>query len=136
GAAWWNAFRANPQMTHRPYLIKFTDCERVKIHDVTLCNSPIFHLVPQNCTDVKIENIKIKSPADAPNTDGIDPSGWNFLISGCTIDTGDDNIAIKPNVSHRTPGDKNYFIQDCTFIHGHGMSIGGGTAGGVENIVV
>ena len=31
-----------------------------------------------------------------PHTDGIDPSGWNYLISDCTIDAGDDNIAIKP----------------------------------------
>ena len=33
-----------------------------------------------------IENITIKSPATSPNTDGIDPSGWNYLIRNCTID--------------------------------------------------
>ncbi|HEU6448025.1 MAG TPA: glycoside hydrolase family 28 protein [Verrucomicrobiae bacterium] len=136
GEAWWKAFRENPKMTHRPYLIKISDCERVKVHDVTLCNSPMFHLVPQNCTDVTIENIKIKSPSDAPNTDGIDPSGWNFLISSCTIDGGDDNIAIKPNPGSRVPGDKNFFVKDCTFIHGHGMSVGSGTAGGLDGLTV
>jgi polygalacturonase len=137
GEAWWQAFRANPSMTHRPYLIKLTDCTRVKVSGVTLQNSPMFHLVPQNCTDVTIEGITIKSPASAPNTDGIDPSGWNFVIAGCNIDTGDDDIAIKPAPgSGRTPGNQKFIVRNCVFGHGHGMSIGGGTAGGIQDLTV
>ncbi len=123
-------------MTHRPYMIKFNDCTRLWVHGVnTLPIRPCSISVPQNCTDVTIEGITIKSPANAPNTDGIDPSGWNFLISHCTIDTGDDNIAIKPTRG-RTPGNKNFTVKDCTFLHGHGMSVGSGTAGGLENLIV
>jgi len=137
GQAWWQAFRANQKMTHRPYLIKLTDCTHLKVTGVTLRNSPMFHLVPQNCTDVIIQGISIKSPADAPNTDGIDPSGWNFLIADCHIDTGDDDIAIKPAPGKgRTPGNKNFTVKNCAFGHGHGMSIGGGTAGGIEDLTV
>jgi len=84
---------------------------------------------------VTIRHVTIKAPADAPNTDGIDPSGWNFLITGCTIDDGDDNIAIKPG-GGRTPGDKNFLVTDCTFLHGHGMSIGSGSRNGLENLTV
>ncbi|MGH8024388.1 MAG: glycoside hydrolase family 28 protein [Limisphaerales bacterium] len=135
GAAWWSAFRSNPRMTHRPYMIKITDCSRVLVSGVTLQNSPMFHLVPENCTDVTIRNIHIHAPSNAPNTDGIDPSGWNFLITGCSIDTGDDDIAIKPT-GGRHPGDKNFLIQDCAFGHGHGCSVGGGTFGGVEDVIV
>ena len=135
GEAWWQAFAANQKMTHRPYMAKLSGCTRVYVHDVTFQNSPMFHFVPENCTDVTIEHIKIKSPARAANTDGIDPSGWNFLIADCTIDTGDDNIAIKP-ASERTPGDKNFLVKNCTFLHGHGMSVGGGTANGLENLTV
>ena len=83
-------------MPHRPYMIKLSNCTRVRVQGVTLSNSPMFHLVPQNCTDVTIQGITIKSPSNAHNTDGIDPSGWNYLITDCTIDTGDDNIAVKP----------------------------------------
>jgi polygalacturonase len=122
-------------MTHRPNLIKLSNCTRVRVHGVTLSNSPMFHLVPQNCMDVTIQGITIKSPADAPNTDGIDPSGWNYLIADCTIDVGDDNIAIKPTGS-RTPGNKNYTVKNCTFVHGHGCSVGSGTAGGIEDLTV
>lgn len=135
GESWWNAFRADTKMTHRPYLIKFTNCRNVEIGGVTLENSPMFHLAPQNCTDVNIHDITIHSPADAPNTDGIDPSGWNFFITRCRIDTGDDNIAIKPSRDH-APGNKNFLITDCQFVHGHGMSIGGGSAGGLDGLTV
>jgi len=130
GRVWWAAFRSNSAMTHRPYLIKLSDCTRLLVTGVTLRNSPMFHLVPQNCTDVTVQGIHIHSPSDAPNTDGIDPSGWNFLIRDCTIDTGDDNIAIKP-IAGRTPGDKNFAVLNCAFLHGHGMSIGGGSFNGV-----
>ncbi|HKW27901.1 MAG TPA: glycoside hydrolase family 28 protein [Verrucomicrobiae bacterium] len=135
GAVWWAAFRSNPTITHRPYMIKLANCTRVLVTGVTLQNSPMFHLVPQNCTDVTIRGIHIQAPAKAPNTDGIDPSGWNFLITGCAIDTGDDDIAIKPTAT-RVPGNKNYLIQDCAFGHGHGCSIGSGTVGGIEDVTV
>lgn len=136
GRAWWQAFRAHRSMTHRPYMIRLTDCTRVTVTGVTLQNSPMFHLVPKNCTDVTIQGITIHSPEDAPNTDGIDPSGWNFLIADCHIDTGDDNIAIKPVRHGRTPGNKNFVVKNCTFVHGHGMSVGSGTAGGLEDLTV
>jgi polygalacturonase len=135
GQASWTAFRANPNMTHRPYMIKFSNCSRVRIQGVTLQNAPCFHLVPQNCTDLTIQNITIHSPATSPNTDGIDPSGWNYLVRDCTIDVGDDNIAIKPT-NGRKPGTKNFLVVNCKFIHGHGMSIGSGTGGGIEDLVV
>ena len=135
GKAWWAAFEADHNMTHRPYMIKLYNCKRVRVQGVTLSNSPMFHLVPQNCTDVTIQGITIKSPSNAHNTDGIDPSGWNYLITDCTIDAGDDNIAVKPG-SGRTPGDKNYTITNCKFLHGHGMSIGSGTSGGIEDLRV
>jgi polygalacturonase len=135
GQVWWATFRTNRLMTHRPYMIKLQNCQRVWVHGLTLCNSPMFHLVPQNCTDVTIEEMTIRAPGNAPNTDGIDPSGWNFLIRNCTIDTGDDNIAVKPT-GPRNPGNKNYLITNCTFLRGHGMSIGSGTSGGIEALQV
>lgn len=135
GQAWWTAFEADRNMPHRPYMIRFSNCKRLVIQDVMLCNSPMFHLVPQNCTDVTIKGITIKSPSNAHNTDGIDPSGWNFVITDCTIDCGDDNVAIKPTHA-RTPGNKNFRVSNCKFVHGHGMSIGSNTEGGIEDLKV
>jgi len=51
---------------------------------------------------------------------------------------GDDNIAIK--AGKKIPGrefqSEDFLITDCTFIHGHGMSIGSETVGGVRNITM
>jgi polygalacturonase len=135
GNAWWTAFRTRKSMPPRPSLIKLSNCSRVRVQGVTLMNSPMFHLVPQNCMDVTIQGVTIKSPADAPDTGGIDPSGWNYLIADCTIDVGDDNIAIKPTGS-RTPANKNYTIKNCAFGHGYGCSVGVGTVGGTEDLTV
>jgi len=135
GAKWWAAFRADAAMTHRPNLIEFSDCTNVAVMDVTLTNSPMFHLVPQNCIDVTIRGVTIGAVTPSPNTDGIDPSGWNYLIEDCHIDVGDDNIAVKPSTA-RIPGDKNFIIRHCVFQHGHGMSVGSGSSGGVEDLCV
>jgi pectin methylesterase-like acyl-CoA thioesterase len=153
GRTWWDRFDdqrhappGSPKPQHRPYLIVITSCARVLVQGVILANSPSFHLVPGHCRDVRIEDVTITAPPNSPNTDGIDPSGWNFLIDRCTIDVGDDNIAIKPSGSaplsiggatdSRQASCKNFLIRDCTFLHGHGMSIGGQTPGGLDGLTV
>ena len=79
-----------------------------------------------------IEHVKIIAPFDAPNTDAIDPSGCiNVLIRDCDIDVGDDDVAIKGGelVEH-------VLIEDCRIKHGHGISIGSETVGGVCDMTV
>jgi polygalacturonase len=138
GAFFWRRhFEGDPDAP-RPRLIQLTECTRVLVQDVTLMNSPSFHLVPSRCQNVTIENVHIKAPALSPNTDGIDPSGINFLISGCTIDCGDDCIALKAGEQYDAdrPSCENFLITDCTFLHGHGMTIGSESYGGVRNMIV
>jgi polygalacturonase len=144
GEKWWVAFRkikGTPQQNRdprRPNLVDMDRCQRVLVQDVTLRNSPNFHLVPRDCQDVTIEGIHITAPGKAPNTDGIDPSGWNYLITRCQIDVGDDCIAIKPQGRpvDGKPSCENFFITDCAFRHGHGLSIGGQTPGGMKHMIV
>jgi polygalacturonase len=88
-----------------------------------------------------VRNVTILNPGrGAPNTDGIDPfSTSHVLIEHTTIDTRDDNVAIKSGLVER--GDPNVpstdiVIRDCTFRAGHGLSIGSETAGGVRNVTV
>jgi hypothetical protein len=87
---------------------------------------------------VVITNVTILAPERAANTDAIDPSGRRYLITKCRIDVGDDNIAIK--AGKKIPGhdfqSEDFLITDCMFLHGHGMSIGSETAGGVRNVTV
>lgn len=143
GARWWPPVReakrtGQPEKVRRPRLVMLTNCKNIRVEDVTLQNSPSFHLVPTDCEDVIISGVTIQAPADSPNTDAIDPSCKNLLITRCRLDVGDDNVAIK--AGHKVAGrefqDENITVTDCTFLHGHGMSIGSETRGGVKNLLV
>jgi polygalacturonase len=144
GKIWWGpaeeARRKKSGYTlPRPNLIIITRCKNLKIKGVTIRNAPKFHLVPTECEDVVIEGVTFKAPADAPNTDAIDPSRCkNVLITKCHIDVGDDNVAIKSGrkVDGREYACENITITDCVILNGHGISIGSETVGGVYGLTV
>ena len=60
--------------------------------------------------------------------------GTNCLVQNCDISTGDDNIALGTSTSGVTAAD--ILVTNCAFGDGHGMTIGGNTAGGVSNLTV
>ncbi len=143
GFVWWpEAEKARQKKSGftlpRPNLIVIERSKNLRMENLTLQNSPKFHFVPTDCDDVVITNVTILAPERAANTDAIDPSGRRYLITHCKIDVGDDNIAIK--AGKKIPGhdfqSEDFLITDCTFLHGHGMSIGSETAGGVRNITM
>jgi polygalacturonase len=87
---------------------------------------------------VVIRNVRILAPARSPNTDAIDPfSSSHVVIDHVYSDVGDDNVAIKSGAIN-SPGpdspSQDITITDCTFMHGHGLSIGSEIAGGAHNI--
>lgn len=144
GAKWWvPAEEARKKVSGytlpRPNLIVLNRSKNVRLSGIKLLNSPKFHFVPTECEDVTVEGVTVQAPAGAANTDGIDPSACrNVKIIRCTIDVGDDNIAIKAGkkVEGREFASENIEVTDCTFLHGHGMSIGSETPGGVRNVTV
>jgi hypothetical protein len=87
---------------------------------------------------VVITNVTFLAPERAANTDAMDPSGHRYLITKCKVDVGDDNIAIKAGKKSADGKfqSEDFTITDCIFLHGHGMSIGSETAGGVRNVTV
>jgi polygalacturonase len=141
GSAWWPAIRAakaaNAALPPRPRLIHLSKVKNLKVTQLTLQNSPSFHLVPDDADGVLIDGITIRAPADSPNTDGIDPSGHHMLMQNMTIDVGDDNVAIKSgkrDPEHPEGEASDITIRNSTFLHGHGLSIGSETNGGVSHI--
>lgn len=144
GAVWWEAAEEARRKVSgftlpRPNLIVLTRAKNLVIRDVTIQNSPKFHLVPTECDDVLITNVTILAPERAANTDAIDPSvSRRVTITKCLIDVGDDNVAVKSGkrLDGREFAVEDLKITDCTFKHGHGMSIGSETVGGVKNVLV
>ena len=144
GINWWGSAeeartRKPGYVLPRPNLIVLDHCQNVRLAGVKLVNSPKSHLVLRDCEAVAIKGITVRSPAGAANTDGIDPINCrNVTITRCTIDTGDDNIAIKSDkkIAGRPFACENFTVTGCDFQHGHGMSIGSETVGGVRHVVV
>ncbi|HEY4414130.1 MAG TPA: glycoside hydrolase family 28 protein [Verrucomicrobiae bacterium] len=144
GSVWWDeAEKARRKKSGytlpRPNLIVIEHGTQIVFENITLQNSPKFHLVPTDCSSVVISNVTILAPEHAANTDAIDPSACqDVLITHCLIDVGDDNVAIKAGkkIAGREFASENITVSDCTFRHGHGMSIGSETAGGVRNVTV
>ena len=151
GESWWQAMRGAAPSTvagsgiaggkaARPRLVVFDHCRHVSITGVTVKNSPFWQIVPYYSDDIVMRNIKVLAPYPSPNTDAIDPfSSSNIVIDHVFVDTGDDAVAIKSGQANSPGGDqpsKNITITDCTFDHGHGLSIGSEIAGGVQNIRV
>ena len=142
GEFWWNTVRAGEELGGaRPTLISFRHSTRVTIRDVVLENSPAWTVHPYRCDDVRISGVRIKNPADSPNTDGIDPESCrNVRIIDCHIDVGDDCIAIKAGTeaSSADPAPcENVVIAGCTMLAGHGgVVIGSEMSGGVRGVVI
>ena len=144
GESWWKEARSQGdhgimgQGLLRPRLIVFDHSHKILIDGVTVQNSPFWQIVVYYSDDVTIRNIRVLADPASPNTDAIDPfSSSNVRIDHVYADVGDDDVAIKSGQAN-SPGpdapSKDITISDCTFMHGHGLSIGSEIAGGVQNV--
>lgn len=131
GKAWWDAFRATKPTggIARPALISFDDARIIEVAGITIRDAPNGHIsIHRGNRHVTISGVTLNSPADSPNTDGIDV--WSPLVNilNCDISCGDDNIAMDNETRYMT-------IKGCSFGRGHGLSIGSYTSG-IDHIYV
>jgi polygalacturonase len=145
GQPWWTEVYAHKNdpayvAAKRPRLILLDHTKHVRIDGVTIQNSASWQVTLYYSDDVMISDGKILAPEHSPNTDGVDPfSSHHVTIAHMTIDVGDDNVAIKsgqPSSAGPDDPSTDITVSDCTFLHGHGMSIGSEISGGVQNVHV
>ena len=140
GMKWWQAKRNGTLPCMRPYLVCFNECENVVIEGLTLVNSPVWTVHPLLCDNVTIRYLTIRNPYDSPNTDGIDPDySTGVTIENCTIDVGDDCIAVKSGTQERTivHPSENITITNCRMVHGHGaLVLGSEMSGDIRNVTL
>jgi len=139
GAPWWNVIKkqkaAGQPLSSRPPMIYLNKVDAATISGITITNAQNGHIVLKRVTQVTIDRIFLSSPADSPNTDGIDVwSSSTVAITNSTIDVGDDNLAIDSSPSGGPAHDIS--LSHCTILHGHGLSIGSYTGGGIYNITI
>lgn len=88
------AFVGAPYL-ERPYVLRFVDCERVRVRDITIRDSAMWVQHYLGCRDVLLDGLTVASKANV-NNDGIDiDSCERVRISNCDIATEDDAIVIK-----------------------------------------
>lgn len=134
---WWDLAH-QAKITDRsqsvPVLISLRHTDNFTMYKITLRNSPNFHVGVNDTDGFTAWGVKIMTPKTARNTDGIDPgSSRNVTITHCFIHTGDDDVAVK---SGKSGPSSNISILHNHFYTGHGMSIGSGTSGGVDHMLV
>ena len=135
--SWWDlAQQAKVQDKRQncPRLIVADSSDDFTLYGIALRNSPNFHVIVSKSDGFTAWGVRIDSPGNSRNTDGIDPaSSTNVTIAYSYIHAGDDNVAIKAGkagpASHIT-------IAHNHFYTGHGMSIGSETNGGVSAVRV
>ncbi|TXG61758.1 hypothetical protein EZV62_013121 [Acer yangbiense] len=105
GSAWWKALYLH-------------GCNNFNLREFTIQNSQRMHIAINNCNGGSISNIHINSPADSPNTDGIDLSNSTRVhIHDSLIESGDDCVAING-------GCNNINVTRIACGPGHGISVG------------
>ena len=117
-----------------PSMIALRHVDGFILYQITLRNSPGFHVSVNQTDGFTAWGVKIMTPKTARNTDGIDPgSSKNITIAYSYIHTGDDDVCLKPSGAG---GVSNMSVLHNHFYTGHGMSIGSGTFGGVDHLLV
>ena len=139
GSIWWQRFINKEITARRPQMVFISNSTKIEVEGITFLNPPNTHLSLKNTSEVYIHGITISAPEKSKNTDGINISARNCVIEKCNISTGDDNIAINfgnKQAAADGPECRNIIIRDCYFGHGHGLSIGSYTSGGLSNLAV
>ncbi len=154
GLKYWEAFwqrRAeNPKCTNlevsRPRLIFIQNSQNVQLQDVRLHNSGFWTTHLYRCSNVKLLNLHIFSPAapvKAPSTDAIDLDVCsNVLVNGCYMEVNDDAVALKggkgpwADTDPNNGPNMNIIIQNCTFGFCHSAVTCGSEAIHNRNIIV
>jgi polygalacturonase len=145
GPSWWSLGRK--RSIYRPWLVEFYQCDRAAVHGVTLRNSPMWTLVFRFSKRIVVSRVKVRAPANSPNTDGVNLVGsTNASLSNLNISVGDDNIAIKSGfpidpADPRQQGlpqmaTSRVHMRDIIAADGHGISIGSESANGINNVTI
>jgi len=133
GAPWWPY--ANTNGANRPSMISLGNCTRELIQNITLSNSPMFHIAISGAQSATVQGVIVRSPPSSGvanpshNTDACDVSGSNILVQNCDISNGDDDYTCGG-------GTHDVLLTNNVYGNGHGISIGSYTDGGVSNITV
>jgi polygalacturonase len=128
------------QERRRNDLVRIYNCENVLLKNVTIQNSPRFHVHPYYCRNLIIDGIKVRCPWNQQNGDGIDLTDCHqVLLVRTMVDVGDDGLCFKsdPPKKGLISGNEDIVVEDNLVRHAHGgFVMGSNTSSGMRRMVV
>lgn len=138
GWEWWLGFYKGEVSRRRPTMIEIDNSVDVLIEQITMFNSPRFHIYCDNVLRLEVRYITIWVEADSGggdvfpyNTDGVDFSGKDIHIHDLIISNYDDSVCVKPlrSTSPSLDGEvmncsENILVENIKVYFGAGLSIG------------
>lgn len=113
-------------------------CRNVVLNNLTLKNSGGWTVHLLGCSQVKVDQVRIRNPLDGPTLDGIDVQACQDVsINHCDVFTSDDAICLKNRHPDYPQPERNITVADCTLTTTcNAFKIGTETHGDFENIHV
>jgi polygalacturonase len=86
------------RMRNRPGILAlFLECRNVTLRGFTVVDAPNWCLHLACCRHAELSGLTVRNSLRIPNADAIDlASSRDVRVSGCTLEAGDDGIAISP----------------------------------------
>ena len=118
----------------RPYILRFSECQNVRVRDLTFHNSARWLSHYLACANVAIDGITIRSRI-RENRDGIDIDSCDGVrISNCDLYCGDDAIVLKATAQRVC---RRVTITNCVLSSmASALKLGTESNGGFEDIVI
>ncbi|KAG9459546.1 hypothetical protein H6P81_004054 [Aristolochia fimbriata] len=141
GSVWWDWERSHSLNYSRPHLVELESCDGVLVSNLTFLNAPAWSIHPVYSSNVQIQNITVKTPADSPFTDGIVPDSCaGVCIEDCDIHVGHDAISLKSGwdeygISYNKPTSDVYISRvHLESSSGSALAFGSEMSGGISDI--
>jgi len=131
---WWALATAAKSggSQNNPKLVVSNGASNLSLYQIDLINSPMYHVLLKGGSNQTVWGVRIKTPANSRNTDGVDPENTtNVLVNDTFIQDGDDCIAVKSDAGSAT---SQITVENSHCWGTHGLSIGSQTAGGVTGV--
>lgn len=133
--SWWDIAQTarDGGFQNVPRLLQTNGANNFVLSDVELVDSAGYHVYFSNGDGFTAWGVRILTPTQARNTDGLDVDGaTNVTIANSYISAGDDGIGIKA-----TSQQSAHVSVFGNHLYGtHGISIGALTTGGVNDVVI
>ena len=137
--SWGLRFSKDKEKLRPGQMLVFCECQNVLLSSFQIRNSPCWCCYLIGCQDAVVENLLIRNPRDAANSDGIDiDCCQNVMVSNCNIETGDDAITLRGHekVLGRHAPCENVTITNCVLgcsVCAFRIGVGSGT---IRNVVI